>query len=131
MENDGLLTIQSSYSVDKNVLRLERIFYENQVTVFAKIDHSKSASETNLSLRDTIVLFFGAPHIGTLLIQENQHIGIDLPSKVLVWEDAESNVWLTRNQTSWLIQRHDVKENSTSLELENKISKLLNKAVTK
>lgn len=65
-----LLTIQSSYTVNKTVHRLERILFENDVTIFAKIDHSKNTNQVILRLRDTIVLLFDAPHIGTLLMQE-------------------------------------------------------------
>lgn len=131
MENDGLLTIRSSYSIDDTVYRLEQILIENDIAIFAKIDHSENANQANLNLRSTILILFGAPHIGTLLMQENQRMGIDLPSKALIWEDTKGNVWVSRNETSWFIHRHGMSEDETSLALENKINRLLHDAVAK
>ena len=131
MKSDGLLTTQSIYTFDQTVERIERVLLDNNITIFAKIDHSENAERVDLNLRNTTVFLFGAPHIGTLLMQDNQCIGIDLPSKVLTWEDANRKVWVSRNQTSWLIQRHKMEGNLTSESLEEKINRLLDEATAK
>src|SRR5262249_16297470 len=72
------------------------------MTVFARIDHAAGAAQAGLSLRPTEVLIFGNAKAGTPLMQSNQTIGIDLPLKALVWEDADGKVWLSYNEPSWL-----------------------------
>src|SRR5262249_59751021 len=76
------------------------------MTVFARIDHAAGAAQAGLSLRPTEVLIFGNAKAGTPLMQSNQTIGIDLPLKALVWQDAVGKVWLSYNEPSWLAEPH-------------------------
>jgi len=76
------------------------------LTIFARVDHSKGAREVGLSLRQTELLIFGNAEGGTPLMQSVQTIGIDLPLKVLVWEDSASVTWLSYNDPHWLARRH-------------------------
>jgi uncharacterized protein (DUF302 family) len=66
------------------------------------------AAQAGLSLRPTELLIFGNAKAGTPLMQANQTIGIDLPLKALVWQDASGKTWLSYNEPSWLAKRHDV-----------------------
>ena len=82
------------------------------MVVFARIDHAAEAAEAGLSLRPTEVLIFGNAKAGTPLMQANQAIGVDLPLKALVWQDAHGKVWLSsmsragsRSATDWRPQR--------------------------
>jgi uncharacterized protein (DUF302 family) len=86
--------------------RLEAAVKERGLTVFARIDHAAGAKEVGLPLRPTSVLIFGNAKGGTPLMQSVQTIGIDLPLKVLVWEDASDVTWLSYNDPSWLSKRH-------------------------
>src|SRR6516225_1827663 len=86
--------------------RLEAEIKAKGITVFARIDHAAGAAQAGLSLRPTEVLIFGNAKAGTPLMQSNQTIGIDLPLKALVWQDADGKVWLSYNAPSWLAQRH-------------------------
>jgi uncharacterized protein (DUF302 family) len=86
--------------------RLETGVKAKGMTVFARIDHGAGAAAAGLSLRPTEVLIFGNARGGTPLMQSNQSIGIDLPLKVLVWEDASGQAWLSYNEPSWLAKRH-------------------------
>ena len=79
---------------------------ERGLTVFARVDHAAGAREVGLPLRPTSVLIFGNAKGGTPLMQSVQTIGIDLPLKVLVWEDASDVTWLSYNDPSWLAKRH-------------------------
>jgi uncharacterized protein (DUF302 family) len=76
------------------------------MTVFTRIDHAAGAAEAGLTLRPTELLIFGNAKGGTPLMQSNQTIGIDLPLKALVWQDASGKTWLSYNDPGWLAKRH-------------------------
>lgn len=88
--------------------RLETAIRAQGMKVFARIDHAAGASEAGLELRPTEVIIFGNARGGTPLMQSAQTIGIDLPLKALVWEDASGTTWLSYNEPSWIAQRHGV-----------------------
>ena len=100
MAADGLTTIPSSYGPKDTMERLEAAVRAKGLTVFARIDHTAGAAEVGLSLRPTEVLIFGNAKGGTPLMQANQTIGIDLPLKALVSQDASGNTWLSYNDPS-------------------------------
>jgi uncharacterized protein (DUF302 family) len=78
------------------------------MTVFARIDHAAGAAEVGLQLAPTDLIIFGNARGGTPLMQSVQTVGIDLPLKILVWQDAANNTWLSYNEPSWIAQRHGV-----------------------
>src|SRR3979409_2529926 len=106
MAAQGLTTIPSSYGPQDTMNRLEAAVKAKGITVFARIDHAAGATGAGLSLRPTEVLIFGNAKAGTPLMQSVQTIGIDLPLKALVWQDAADNTWLSYNDPAWLAQRH-------------------------
>lgn len=105
MAADGLTTVRSSHGPKDTMNRLEAAVKAKGLTVFARIDHAAGAAEAGLSLRPTEVLIFGNARGGTPLMQSAQTIGIDLPLKVLVWEDAAGSTWLSYNDPAWLAKR--------------------------
>jgi uncharacterized protein (DUF302 family) len=76
------------------------------MTIFARIDHAEGARSVGLSLLPTELLIFGNAKAGTPLMQAAQSIGIDLPLKALVWQDASGDTWISYNDPSWLASRH-------------------------
>src|SRR5580658_2536785 len=106
MATKGLITIQSSYGPKDTIDRLEAAVQAKGMTVFARIDHAAGATAAGLSLRPTEVLIFGNAKGGTPLMQAVQTIGIDLPLKALVWQDASGVTWLSYNDPAWLAARH-------------------------
>ena len=88
--------------------RLESVVKERGLTVFARINHSAGATNIGRSLRPTEVLIFGSPMGGTPFMECAQSVGIDLPLKALVWEDATGQVWLGYNDPIYLAKRHEV-----------------------
>jgi uncharacterized protein (DUF302 family) len=106
MPADGLITIASSHGPKDTMARLEAEVKGKGVTVFAHIDHAAGAEAAGLPLRPTDLLIFGNARGGTPLMQAAQTIGIDLPLKVLVWQDAAGTTWLSYNDPAWLAQRH-------------------------
>jgi len=103
---EGLTTILSNFGPKDTMDRLETEIRAQRITVFARIDHAAGAAEAGLTMRSTEVLIFGNPRAGTPLMQSNQTIGIDLPLKVLVWQDVSGKTWLSYNEPSWLAKRH-------------------------
>jgi uncharacterized protein (DUF302 family) len=86
--------------------RLEAAVKTRGMTIFARIDHAAGASSAGLSLGPTELLIFGNAKAGTPLMQAAQSIGIDLPLKALVWQDASGSTWISYNDPSWLANRH-------------------------
>ncbi len=105
---EGLLSIRSRFGPNETMDRLEAAIRAQGMKVFARIDHAAGASEAGLELRPTEVIIFGNARGGTPLMQSVQTIGIDLPLKALVWEDASGTTWLSYNEPSWIAQRHGV-----------------------
>ena len=106
MAEDGLVTVASQHSVKDTLDRLEADLKAKGVTVFARVDHAAGAATVAMPLRPTELLIFGSPKGGTPLMQSRQTIGIDLPLKILAWQDADGKVWITYNDPGWLAQRH-------------------------
>jgi uncharacterized protein (DUF302 family) len=108
MAVQGLTTIKSSHDPRETMNRLEAAVTAKGLTVFARIDHAAGASVAGLPLRPTEVLIFGNAKGGTPLMQAVQTIGIDLPLKALVWQDASGETWLSWNDPAWLAARHRI-----------------------
>ena len=106
MAADGLIKVQSSHGPAETMDRLVAGIQAKGLTVFARIDHASGAKEVGLSLRPTELLIFGNAKGGTPLMQSNQEIGIDLPLKALVWQDATGTCWISYNDPAWLAKRH-------------------------
>jgi uncharacterized protein (DUF302 family) len=105
---EGLTTIASSFGPKETMDRLETGVRTKGMTVFARIDHAAGAAEVGLTLAPTELIVFGNARGGTPFMQSVQTIGIDLPLKALVWEDAAGKTWISYNEPSWLAQRHGV-----------------------
>jgi uncharacterized protein (DUF302 family) len=106
MAVEGLTTLQSSGGPTQTMNRLETAVKGKGLTVFARIDHAAGAAEVGLPLRPTAVLIFGNAKSGTPLMESVQTIGIDLPLKVLVWQDASGATWISYNDPAWVAKRH-------------------------
>jgi len=106
MAADGLTTVRSGLGPKDTMNRLEAEVKAKGMTVFARIDHAVDAAEVGLVLRPTELLIFGNVKAGTPLMQSIQAIGIDLPLKMLVWQDVSGATWLSYNDPSWLAKRH-------------------------
>jgi uncharacterized protein (DUF302 family) len=106
MAAQGLTAVPSSFSAPETIERLVAAITAKGLTIFARIDHAAGAAAVGLPLRFTELVIFGNARGGTPLMQADQAIGIDLPLKALVHEDAGGKVWLSYNDPHWLAQRH-------------------------
>jgi uncharacterized protein (DUF302 family) len=102
---EGLVAVVSRYSAPETMQRLLAALAKRDLTVFARIDHAANAAAVGMPLRPTEVVLFGNPKGGTALMQDQQRVGIDLPLKALVWQDAQGKVWLSYNAPDWIAAR--------------------------
>ncbi len=121
---DGLITLKSSYSADETMNRFEAIAKKKGLKIFARIDHAAGAAKIGKSLRPTEVLIFGNPQGGTPFMECSQTVGIDLPLKVLVWQDANNQVWLGYNDPVYLAKRHEVESCPVAAKLKKALAGL-------
>jgi len=84
----------SQYDVPATLDRLEHALKDKGIAIVARVDHAAAANKVDMELRPTQVLFFGNPKLGTPLMQSNQAAGLDLPMKVLAWQDEDGKTWL-------------------------------------
>jgi uncharacterized protein (DUF302 family) len=105
-KNDGIIDKRSAHSVDETVEKLKGILQAKGVSLFALVDHSGEAEKAGLKMRPTKLLIFGSPKAGTPLMLAAPSVAIDLPLKILVWEDGQGAVWLSYNSPAYLQERH-------------------------
>ena len=105
---EGLTSIRSTFGPKATMDRLEAEIRAHGMNVFDRIDHAAGAAEAGVALRPTELIIFANARGGTPLMQSVQTLGIDLPLKALVWEDASGTTWLSYNEPSWIAHRHGV-----------------------
>jgi uncharacterized protein (DUF302 family) len=101
--------VESHHSAKETADKFVSVLEQKGLTLFTRIDHQKNAAGVDLKIRETEVIIFGNPKVGTPLIQCNQLAAIDLPQKMLVWTDEDNKVWLSYNDPEYLKERHDLK----------------------
>jgi uncharacterized protein (DUF302 family) len=109
-KKNGIVDVPSNHSVDETVERIKSILQSKGITLFALIDHSGEAAKVGMKMPPTKLLIFGSPKAGTPLMLAAPSIAIDLPLKILVWEDGEGKVWLSYNSPEYLQERHGLPE---------------------
>ena len=105
---NGIVDKLSHHSVVDTVEKLKGILLSKGVMLFAIVDHSGEAEKVGMKMRPTKLLIFGSPKAGTPLMQAAPSVAIDLPLKILVWEDEQGKVWVSFNSPTYLQQRHGI-----------------------
>jgi uncharacterized protein (DUF302 family) len=105
---DGLVAVKSPHDAKVTMDRLEKVLGDKDMTIFARIDHAAGAAQVGKQLPPTELIIFGNPEGGTPFMECGQTVGIDLPLKALVWEDASGQVWLGYNDPAYIAERHAV-----------------------
>jgi uncharacterized protein (DUF302 family) len=103
---DGIVNTPSKHSVDQTVTRVEAILQAKGITLFALVDHSGEAAKVGMKMRPTKLLIFGNARAGTPLMLAAPSSAIDLPLKLLIWEDSQGDVWISHNSAQYLQKRH-------------------------
>src|SRR5437588_10923582 len=106
--DNGVVDIPSNHSVDQTVEKLKSILAAKDVTLFALVDHSGEAEKAGMKMRPTKLLIFGSPKAGTPLMLAAPSVAIDLPLKILIWEDTHEKVWVSYNSPEYLQERHGI-----------------------
>jgi uncharacterized protein (DUF302 family) len=102
----GIIDKPSHHSVEQTVEKLKNILQSKGVTLFALVDHSGEAEKVGMKMRPTKLLIFGSPKAGTPLMLAAPSTAIDLPLKILIWEDVRGKVWVSFNSPEYLKERH-------------------------
>jgi len=113
MSAQGLRVLPSRHNAVETLERLEAVIARQGMAVLARIDHGAAAEKVGLELRPTVVVFFGNPRAGTPAMRATPTIAIDLPLRMLIWQD-EKGTWLAYNEPGWLFRRHGVIDDGTA-----------------
>jgi len=131
-EGNGIIKKKSAHSVKVTLDRLEKILKSKGIGIAVRWDHSAKGKKVGMDLRDTEILIFGNPKMGTPLMMSNQEIGIDLPLKALAYKDASGQVWLAYNDPAYLKQRHGISDKDPVFEkMTGALNAMTDKAVAK
>jgi uncharacterized protein (DUF302 family) len=106
--DNGIISTTSRHSVDATVDKLKAILDSQGVKIFALVDHSGEAEKAGMRMRNTKLLIFGNPKGGTPLMLASPTAALDLPLKILVWEDVDGKVRLTYNSVEFISHRHNL-----------------------
>ena len=109
-KGEGIINLASNHSVDQTLDKLKRILETKGVNLFALVDHSGEAEKVGIKMRPTKLLIFGSPKGGTPVMLAAPSVALDLPLKILVWEDSEARVWVSYNSPKYLLERHGLPE---------------------
>jgi len=107
-KSEEIINVATNHSVDQTVEHLKRILEAKGINLFALVDHSGEADKVGMKMRPAKLLIFGNPRGGTLLMLAAPSVAIDLPLKILVWEDSEARVWVSYNSPRYLAERHGI-----------------------
>ena len=118
----GMVKLKSAYDVKTTANRLIAKLKAKGMTVFTTVDHTAGAAKVGLKLRPTTLVIFGNPKVGTPLMQCSQSMGIDLPQKALIMQDAKGQVWYLYNDPGYMAKRHSMKNCDAAV---NKVAKAL------
>ena len=124
--DDGLVTVTVDRSVDATVQRIESDVEASPLTLLATVDHAENAASVDQDLPPTRLLLVGNPEVGTPLMQDARSVAIDLPQKLLVWDDGGQTM-VTYNDPQYLARRHGIEGQTDRL---NRIGSVLNDLAT-
>ncbi|WP_050907262.1 DUF302 domain-containing protein [Vibrio harveyi] len=110
LAEESVIRVASQHSVQDTANKFVQIAQGKGLNVFARVNHQENAAKVDMTLRPTEVIVFGNPKVGTPLMQCAQEVAIDLPQKVLVYEDVEGKTWLAYNNPMYLKERHGIEE---------------------
>jgi len=103
-------TVKSQYTTEQGVKEFEKILEEKGLSIFQVIDHAQNAKNSEMELLPTTLVVFGNPKMGTVLMQCNQTMGMDLPLKMLFYTDYEGNHWISYTNPEYYTLKHNIKD---------------------
>jgi uncharacterized protein (DUF302 family) len=128
--DDGIVKIQSAYSMAETLTRLKQDIADKRLMFFSEIDQSKLAADASIKLRPSTLLVFGNPALGTLFITANPNAGLDWPVRLLVTQDDNGQVWAVYTEFSWIARRHGIKDRDAQFQTASKVIQSITASVT-
>ncbi len=114
--HEGIVTLESSRGYKETLDALEKAINSNpRIRIMAQLDHQANARKAGMDLNPAFLLVLGNPAVGTPLMQSVQSVVIDLPQKMLVWEDGDRTVFVSYNEPAYLAQRHHIPDSVPAL----------------
>lgn len=128
----GLIVKPSPYSVATTIDRLEGALKKKGITIVTRWNHAAKAKGVDIPLRDTELLLFGNPKLGSHMFTSKQTAGIDLPMKALAWKDEKGQVWLGYNDPQYIADRHGIDNRAEVIaKMQGALDKMSDAAVAK
>ena len=126
-EVNMLVKSKSQFSVDETVKRIEANLKEKEIQVF---DHSQNAKDSGMELLPNQVIVFGSPKVGTLLMQQNPEVSIELPLKISVWQDKDGHVWTAFISMKSIADRYDLGDSPIVTNIQNLLASIVEQGTT-
>ncbi|MFP3874247.1 MAG: DUF302 domain-containing protein [Thiohalophilus sp.] len=131
-EVPGLVVKPSPHSAAETLDRLEKVLKKKGISIVTRWNHAEKAAGVDISLRDTELLLFGNPALGSHMFTSEQTSGIDLPMKALAWKDADGQVWLGYNDPQYIADRHDIRDRAEVIKkMQGALDKLSDAAIAR
>ena len=120
MSAEGLRMLPSKHDPAQTLERLEAAILRHGFKIAARIDHQAMAAAVGIKVRPTVVMMFGSPQAGAPTLQTVQTLAIDLPLKILIWQDEKGATNLAYNDAAWLLARHGLAD-ANAVEIMNEV----------
>jgi uncharacterized protein (DUF302 family) len=121
VSDDGLVRVKSAYPLDETIVRLQKDIADKKLMFFGLIDQSKLAADAGITLRPSALLVFGNPALGSQFITSNPAAGIDWPVRLLVFQDAQGDVWAVYSDFAYIAHRHDITDRDAQFKMASEV----------
>ena len=127
----GVIASKSAYDVAETVDRIKKDIAAKGIVFFQEIDQAALASKAGIELRPSILLIFGNPPLGTQFITANPQAGLDWPVRMLVYRDAQGQVWVAYSDFDWIAKRHGIMTRDAQFEMASQVAASIASSVAK
>ena len=127
--DDGIIRVESSYSMEETIERLKKDIVGKGIKFFSEIDQSKLAADAGIKLRPWVLLFFGNPPLGTQFIIANANAGLDWPVRLLVFQNDKGEVWAAYTDFDWIARRHGIESRNDQFKMASAVIESITSSV--
>jgi len=127
--DDGIIRVESSYSMEETIERLKKDIVGKGIKFFSEIDQSKLAADAGIKLRPSVLLIFGNPPLGTQFITANANAGLDWPVRLLVFQNDKGEVWAAYTDFDWIARRHGIESRNDQFKMASAVIESITSSV--
>jgi uncharacterized protein (DUF302 family) len=127
--DDGIIRVESSYSMQETIERLKKDIAGKGIKFFSEIDQSKLAADAGIKLRPSVLLIFGNPPLGTQFITANANAGLDWPVRLLVFQNDKGEVWTAYTDFGWIARRHGIESRNEQFKMASAVIESITSSV--